>query len=45
MYVGEEKYRVLVAKTEERRPLRRPGRRWENNITLDLKEIEWKGLG
>jgi len=29
-------YRVLVRKPEEKRPLGRPRRRWENNINLDL---------
>jgi hypothetical protein len=25
-----------------RRPLGRPRRRWEDNIRMDLKEIEWE---
>jgi len=42
-------YRVLVGKPEGRRPLGRPGRRWVNNITKDLQEVEcgymdWIGL-
>jgi hypothetical protein len=38
---GERKgtYRVLVGKSEGRRPLGRPRRIWENNITMDLREI------
>jgi len=32
-------YRVLVGKLEEKRPLGRPRRRWENNIKMDLKEV------
>jgi hypothetical protein len=32
-------YRVLVGKPEERRPLPRPRRRWEDGIRRDLKEI------
>jgi hypothetical protein len=32
-------YRVLVGKPEGKRPLRRPSRRWEDNIKLDLREI------
>jgi hypothetical protein len=32
-------YSILVEKTEERRTLGRPGRRWENNIEIDLREI------
>ena len=33
-------YRVLVGKPEEKRPLGRPRRRWEDNIKMDLKEVE-----
>jgi hypothetical protein len=29
-------YRVLVGRPEGRRPLRRPRRRWEDNIKMDL---------
>jgi hypothetical protein len=31
-------YRVLVWKPEDKRPLERPRRRWEDNIKLDLRE-------
>ena len=36
-------------KTEGKRPLGRPRRRWEDNIKMDLREVgwdhgEWKGL-
>jgi hypothetical protein len=39
--VGEGRgvYRVLVGRSEGKRPLRRHRRRWEDNIKLDLKEI------
>jgi hypothetical protein len=30
---------ILVGRLEERRPLGRPRRRWEDNIKLDLREI------
>jgi hypothetical protein len=30
----------LVEKPEEKRSLRRPRRRWEDNIKMDLREIE-----
>jgi hypothetical protein len=30
-------YRVLVRRPEGKRPLRRPKRKWENNIKMDLK--------
>jgi hypothetical protein len=41
---GEERkaYKVLVGKPEEKRPLGRPRRRWEDGIRMDLGEI---GLG
>jgi hypothetical protein len=38
-------YRILVGKPDERRPLRRPRRRWVDNIKIDLREIEWNGVG
>jgi hypothetical protein len=39
--MGEERkvYRVLVGKPEEKRPLGRPRRRWEDGIRLDLGGI------
>jgi hypothetical protein len=36
-------YRNLVGKPEGKRPLRRPRRRWDDNIRRDLREIEWGG--
>jgi hypothetical protein len=30
-----------VGKPEGKRPLRRPRRRWVNNIKMDLREIGW----
>ena len=32
-------YRVLVGKPEGKRPLGRPGHRWEDNIKMDLQEV------
>jgi hypothetical protein len=41
--MGERKlYKVLVGKPEEKKPLGRPRRRWEDGIIMDLMEI---GLG
>jgi hypothetical protein len=34
-------YKVLVGKVERRRPLRRPRRRREDHIKMDLREIEF----
>jgi hypothetical protein len=36
---GRVVYRILVGKPEGKKPLRRPRRRWEDNIKLDLREI------
>jgi hypothetical protein len=36
---GRGVYRVLVGRTERKRPLGRPRRRWEDNIKMDLREI------
>jgi hypothetical protein len=40
--MGEVKgaYNILVGRTEGRRPLGRPKRRWED-ITMDLREMEF----
>jgi hypothetical protein len=32
-------YRVLVEKPDGKRPLRRPRRKWEDNIKMDLQEL------
>ena len=37
-------YRVLEGKPEGRRPLRRPRRRWVDNIRMDLQEVDSTGL-
>jgi hypothetical protein len=34
---GRDVCRVLVGRPEGKRPLRRPRRRWEDNIKMDLK--------
>jgi hypothetical protein len=34
-------YRVLTGKTEVKRPLGRPRRRWEDRIRMDLRETGW----
>jgi hypothetical protein len=35
-------YSILVGKPEWKRSLGKCRRRWEDNIRLDLKEIEWE---
>ena len=49
--MGKERgvYRFLVGKTEGRRPLGRPRRRWVDNIRMNLQEVgcghmDWIGL-
>jgi hypothetical protein len=37
-------YRILVGKSEGKRPLGRPRRRWVDNIKMDLREIKWDGV-
>jgi hypothetical protein len=39
---GRGAYRILVWKSEGRRPLGRPGRRWEDNIKMDLQAVGWE---
>jgi hypothetical protein len=36
---GRGVYRVLVGKSERRRPLGRPRHRWEDNIRIDLRKV------
>ena len=36
---GRGVHRVLVGKPEGKRPLGRPTRRWEYNITMDLQDV------
>jgi hypothetical protein len=40
--MGEDRgvHRVLVGRPEGKRPLRRPRRKWEDNIKKDFQEVE-----
>ena len=37
-------YGVVMGKFEGKRPLGIPGRRWEDNIKMDLQEVGWGGM-
>jgi hypothetical protein len=37
-------YRILMGKPEGKRPLGRPGRRWVDNIKMDIRETGWDGM-
>jgi hypothetical protein len=41
---GVRVYRVLAGKPEGKRQVGIPRRRWEDNIKMDLREIEWGGM-
>jgi hypothetical protein len=43
--IGETNaYRMLVGKSERKRPLGRPVHRWVDIIKMDLREIGWDGM-
>ena len=37
-------YRVLMGRSEQNRPLRRPRHRWEDNIRMNLQGLRWGGM-
>jgi hypothetical protein len=45
--MGEDRgvHRMLVGKSEGKRPLGRPKRRWEDNIRMNLQEMEGGVVG
>jgi hypothetical protein len=44
MWETRNAYRILVGKPEANRPLRRPRRRWVDNIKMNIREIGWDGI-
>jgi hypothetical protein len=42
--MGEKRgaYRILVGRSEGRRPLGRPRRIWKDNIKMNLQEVGWR---
>jgi hypothetical protein len=43
MEEGRGVYRVLVGRTEGKRPVGKPKRSWEENIMMDITEIGFEG--
>jgi hypothetical protein len=43
---GEKRnaYRILVGKSEGKKPLGTPRRRWVDNIKMALRKIGWDGM-
>jgi hypothetical protein len=37
-------YSIMVGKPEWKRTLDGPGRRWQDNIRMDLTETGWEGV-
>jgi hypothetical protein len=37
-------FRILVGKSEGKKPPGRPRRRWEDNIQIGLRKIGWCGM-
>jgi hypothetical protein len=37
-------YMILMGKSEGKRPLERPRRRWVDNIKMDIRETGWFGM-
>jgi hypothetical protein len=44
MVAKRNAYKILLRKSQGKRPLGRPRRRWVDNIKMDLREIGWDGL-
>jgi hypothetical protein len=37
-------YKILVGKPGRRRPRGRPRNRWDDNIQIELREIQWESV-
>jgi hypothetical protein len=38
-------YEISVGIPEGKRPIIKLGRRWDDNITIDLKKFQWENVG
>jgi len=41
---GEVHTGILVGRSEGKRSLGKPRRRWVDNIKINLQEVEWEGM-
>jgi hypothetical protein len=37
-------YKIVVGKSEVKRPRGRPRHKWEDAIKLDIREVGWEGV-
>jgi hypothetical protein len=44
MHGRDDICKILVGKSERKRPLERPSHGWKDNIRMDLRKIGWKGV-
>jgi hypothetical protein len=44
MGVKRNAHTILMGKLAEKRPLQTPGRRWQDNIKMDLRGIGWDDM-
>jgi hypothetical protein len=44
MWEKRNAYRILMGKPRGKRPLKRPRRRWVDNIKMELRKMGWYGL-
>jgi hypothetical protein len=44
-WAGHIACKILAGKREGKRPLGRPSHTWEDNIKMDLKGLEYEGMG
>jgi hypothetical protein len=45
MWEMEDAYKILVRKSEGKRPCKKPRCTYEEKLELDLEEIMWEGVG